>query len=552
MKIYIYRLTNFIQIIITKNMGFFIALGIFRMLSFKWKLSLEIIEILIRYIVPIVIAYTTGNLIEKKYGAMSSVLASTIFLVKYDSGSILIIILLSAISSNVVKIVKEKVILKYFPSLEMLGLNLLIPFITVISGFLFIDMSETLDGYLQRIFIFFLEFKENIWFIFLITPIIEISKVFFFNNLINHGILFFLGYEEMIEKGSSIFFLLETNPGPGLGVLLAYFLLKKEKKGIMNSIILEFIGGIHEFYFPYIVKNLKLIFSIVIGAFFSNLIFYFFNVTLYSLPSPGSIITILLFSKKKVFFLILGIFLSTLISFVISYFILKGTKESKISDEGEKIKKIERIDKIGIVCIGGVGTSSIVKNYLLNELKKQNLPLKVENYSLLELENDVDVVLTHKNLIDQVRSLYPNKLIITLENYLDREFYKKFIEKYIKNNEIVKKDKITILVEPNQKKLSQLANNKKEEILFNNGIGLIDRDENRNKIEIRHYPYGVNYKGKEIFLLVSLYLNKEKKEKVKNILRNLDETIIKELEIIDTKDEIIKILNLEKILDLEV
>ena len=129
------------------------------------------------------------------------------------------------------------------------------------------------------------------------------------NNLVNHGFLFFLGYEELIIKGKSIFFLLETNPGPGLGVLLAYFITKKERKGILSSIVLEFIGGIHEFYFPYVLKNIKLLIPLIISALISNLIFYFFDVALYTLPSPGSFLVILLFAKSKILILICKIML---------------------------------------------------------------------------------------------------------------------------------------------------------------------------------------------------------------------------------------------------
>ena len=58
----------------------------------------------------------------------------------------------------------------------------------------------------------------------LTSLIVEPAKILFLNNAINHGVFSPLGIQQSTELGKSIFFLIETNPGPGLGVLLAYFL----------------------------------------------------------------------------------------------------------------------------------------------------------------------------------------------------------------------------------------------------------------------------------------------------------------------------------------
>ena len=55
----------------------------------------------------------------------------------------------------------------------------------------------------------------------LTSILIEPAKVFFLNNAINHGVLTPLGLSEAAESGKSVLFLLEANPGPGLGLLLA-------------------------------------------------------------------------------------------------------------------------------------------------------------------------------------------------------------------------------------------------------------------------------------------------------------------------------------------
>ena len=51
----------------------------------------------------------------------------------------------------------------------------------------------------------------------------------FLNNAINHGIFTPIGIEQAAEAGKSIMYMLEANPGPGLGLLLAYWAFSKDK-----------------------------------------------------------------------------------------------------------------------------------------------------------------------------------------------------------------------------------------------------------------------------------------------------------------------------------
>ncbi len=82
--------------------------------------------------------------------------------------------------------------------------------------------------------------------------VIEPAKVFFLNNAINHGVLTPLGSAEAAREGSSVLFLLEANPGPGLGVLLAFtvFGVGAARATAPGALIIHFFGGIHEVYFP--------------------------------------------------------------------------------------------------------------------------------------------------------------------------------------------------------------------------------------------------------------------------------------------------------------
>ncbi len=120
---------------------------------------------------------------------------------------------------------------------------------------------------------------------------IEVAKVLFLNNAINHGVLTPLGTTDVAENGHSIYYLLETNPGPGLGLLLAYWFAGKglAKLSAPGSIIIHFFGGIHEVYFPYVLMNPVMIVAMWAGGISADIIFVIFDAGLKVVPSPGSV-----------------------------------------------------------------------------------------------------------------------------------------------------------------------------------------------------------------------------------------------------------------------
>ena len=73
------------------------------------------------------------------------------------------------------------------------------------------------------------EFLVNHSLLPLVAVFLEPAKVLFLNNAINHGVFTPLGAEQVKVMGQSIMYMLETNPGPGLGVLLAYWMFSKDK-----------------------------------------------------------------------------------------------------------------------------------------------------------------------------------------------------------------------------------------------------------------------------------------------------------------------------------
>merc|ERR1711990_257960 len=137
---------------------------------------------------------------------------------------------------------------------------------------------------------------------------IEVAKVLFLNNAVNQGVLTPLGVADAAESGKSIFFLLETNPGPGLGLLLAYWVAGTGmwKQSAPGSIIIHFFGGIHEIYFPYVLGHPIMILAMWAGGISADLWFQVTNAGLVATPSPGSIFAYLAVTPKGRHFAVLG------------------------------------------------------------------------------------------------------------------------------------------------------------------------------------------------------------------------------------------------------
>ena len=161
----------------------------------------------------------------------------------------------------------------------------------------------------------------------LVSIFVEPAKVLFLNNAINHGIFTPLGAEQVAATGKSIFYMIETNPGPGLGVLLAYWFFSKDqaiKDSAPGAIIIHFFGGIHEIYFPYVLMHPALLLATIGGSMSALLYYTIFDMGLAGPPSPGSIIAYLAMAPKgNIFGVIIGVAIATAISFVIAMPIVK-------------------------------------------------------------------------------------------------------------------------------------------------------------------------------------------------------------------------------------
>ena len=234
----------------------------------------------------------------------------------------------------------------------------------------------------------------------LVAIFIEPAKVLFLNNAINHGIFTPIGAEQAAQTGKSIMYMLEANPGPGLGVLLAYWLFAKDKAtkdSAPGAIIIHFLGGIHEIYFPYILMNPVVIVAPILGNICAIAFYSIFNIGLKGPSSPGSIIAFLSMAEKgSVFMTALGVLIAA----------------------GEALLDVSLVRKIVFACDAGMGSSAMGATKFRNRLKGVRPDLTVINTSVDNIPVDCDVAVVQETLVERAKKSAPFAKIVTISNFL--------------------------------------------------------------------------------------------------------------------------------------
>jgi PTS system mannitol-specific IIC component len=310
----------------------------------------------------------------------------------------------------------------------------------------------------------------------LVSIFVEPAKILFLNNAINHGILAPLAIEQAAEAGKSILFLVETNPGPGLGILLAYTVFGSgiSKRTAPGAAIIQFLGGIHEIYFPYVLMKPLLVLAAIAGGASGLFTATIFQVGLVSTPSPGSIFAILALTPRGNFIGVLAdVLVATAVSFLVASVIIrrssagdeeadeenltmatgqmeamKGSKSSvtgtlaengkdepseepseEPADEREESFDYSRVNKIIFACDAGMGSSAMGASLLKDKAKKGGLSdIEVKNTAINQIPDDADVVITHKDLTDRARQKLPGAQHISVDNFLGSPKYDELID----------------------------------------------------------------------------------------------------------------------------
>lgn len=434
MKEKIQKFGKFLSGMVMPNIGAFIAWGFITafFIASGWfpneKLA-GLVDPMLKYLLPILVGYTGGKVVAGVRGGVIGSIATMGVIVGADIPMFIGAMIMGPLSGYIIKKFDKAVEGKVPAGFEMLVNNFsvgIIGMILAIVGFYAVGpfvvmMTVVLKGGV--------EFIISKGLLPLVSIFIEPAKVLFLNNAINHGIIGPIGIEQAQNMGKSIMFLLESNPGPGLGVLLAYWMCSKGamKESAPGAAIIHALGGIHEIYFPYVLMNPLLLLAPIAGSAAGILVFSIFKVGLVATPSPGSIFAILALAPKgEMLGVLLGILAAAAVSFLVAAPLVKKaannmedeTKEESNLESNVDVIKRDVINKIVFACDAGMGSSAMGATKFRNRIKKLGLNIEVTNSSVDTIPSDADLVVSHVKLIERAKKNSPQAEHVFIENFL--------------------------------------------------------------------------------------------------------------------------------------
>ncbi|MCC9626448.1 PTS mannitol transporter subunit IICBA [Thalassospira sp. MA62] len=452
-RVKVQRFGSFLSGMVMPNIGAFIAWGIITALFIPtgWWPNENLAELVgptITYLLPLLIGFTGGKLLHDVRGGVVGALATMGVIVGTDIPMFLGAMIMGPLGGYVIRQVDRALEGKVKAGFEMLVNNFSVG---IIGGLLMLGGFEIFGpimSALDKVMAAGVDWIVGAKLLPVASLFIEPAKVLFLNNAINHGILSPLGVDQVAEAGKSVLFLLEANPGPGLGLLLAYMFFAKgaAKRTAPGAAIIHFLGGIHEIYFPYVLMKPVLILAMIAGGATGIFTFVLFDVGLVAPASPGSIFAILAMASRGSYLgLLAGIFLSATVTFAVASVILKSSAAEEVSLEeatqnvsamkGKQsyasalvTDRLDKVDHIIFACDAGMGSSAMGASVLRNKVNKANLPIKVTNTSISNLPKDAQFVITHEDLTERAEAQAPNAIHRSVTNFLNADYYDQLVE----------------------------------------------------------------------------------------------------------------------------
>ena len=300
----------------------------------------------------------------------------------------------------------------------------------------------------------------------LASLLIEPAKVLFLNNAINHGVLTPLGIQQAAENGKSILFLLEANPGPGAGLLIAYSIFGTgvARNTAPAALIIQFFGGIHEIYFPFVLLKPLTILATIAGGMVGILTLVIFGAGLRAPAAPGSIIAVYAQTPgNSLVGVTLSVLLAAATSFLVGSVILRASRRRdeatwpprpprwRAQGQGElglgvlnqleaeeaqaRTERVEPIRKIVFACDAGMGSSAMGASVLRNKLKKAGFEdVSVVNVAIANLDDSYDLVVTHQDLTLRARDRTPSAQHVSVTNFMASPKYDEIVHEVQQTN----------------------------------------------------------------------------------------------------------------------
>lgn len=459
LKVKVQKLGTSLSNMVMPNIGAFIAWGVAASLFIATgylpnaALNEGIVGPTLKYVLPLLIGYTGGYNVYAQRGGVIGAIATMGAIAGSDITMFIGAMIMGSLSAWILKKFDEKVQPKIKAGFEMLvnnfslgllGLALMIiafffigPIVATLTSWVGVGVQAIVDVHLLP----------------LANLIIEPAKILFLNNALNHGIFTPLGTEQVATAGKSILFLLEANPGPGLGVLLAYALFGKgsAKSSSWGAMIIHFFGGIHEIYFPYVMMKPAMFLAVIAGGLTGTFTFQLFNAGLTAPASPGSIIAIMGMAPKGLMphlTVLAGVLAATLISFLVAALILKMDKSegaslesaqvamqaAKAQSKGQELSgdvqaiNTDEVHQIIFACDAGMGSSAMGASILRDKVKKAGLAIPVSNKAISNLTDTPNtLIVTQEELAERAAQRTPSALHVSVDNFLATPKYDEIV-----------------------------------------------------------------------------------------------------------------------------
>lgn len=467
LKVKVQKLGTALSNMVMPNIGAFIAWGVLTALFIPtgWLPNAEFAKAVgpaITYLLPLLIGYTGGYVVHGQRGAVVGAIATFGAVAGSEVPMFIGAMAMGPLGGWAIKKFDQAFQEKIRPGFEMLvnnfsagliGFGLLLLAFKLVGPFVAIFTTAIGNG-VQAIVDMKLLPLANI--------LIEPAKILFLNNALNHGIFTPLGAEQVAKTGKSILFLLEANPGPGLGILLAYLVFGKgdAKSSSWGALIIHFLGGIHEIYFPYVMMKPALFLAVigggVTGTFFNQLL----GSGLGGPASPGSIIAILSMVPKGGSYLavLTGVFSAALVSFLIASVILKAdksvddesalaeaqaaTQAAKAESKGQTLSSqasaqfsSDDIQQIIFACDAGMGSSAMGASILRDKVKKAGLSIPVTNKAISNLTDVTNtLIVTQQELAPRAAQKTPRAVHVSVDNFLATPKYDEIVAQFAKKS----------------------------------------------------------------------------------------------------------------------
>ncbi|MBS4206680.1 PTS mannitol transporter subunit IICB [Bacillus sp. FJAT-50079] len=444
------------------NLGAFMAWGIITAVAIAIDSDTlrEFIGPMLNYLLPLLIAFAGGRAVHGYRGGVIATVATMGAILGADVTMFIGAMILGPLSAWILKQFDKVIDGKIPTGFELLVNNFSVGIFGAILTWLGYIGIAPFVSILTTILSAGVDILVKYSLLPLTAIFIEPAKILFLNNAIGQGILSPLGSTQLTEYGKSILYLLESNPGPGLGILLAYMIAGKgnTKGTAYGAGVIHFFGGIHEIYFPYVLMNPLLVLPLILGGITGTFLFSLFNVGLIGVASPGSILAILMMSAGGDHLQILiSVLASATVTCLVAIPIVKRAKnnDSELQDAAAKMEQLKgkkssissvfnstdvealdyaTISKIAYACDAGLGSSAMGANVLQKKIKKAGIDdVSVFHISISNLPTEADVIVTHQSLVERVAEKQPNTHCIAINDYLNDPEYVALVNKLVES-----------------------------------------------------------------------------------------------------------------------